>query len=331
MVNYPRGFRSTYRAGRRHDIQGDVGDALIAARGETNAFVWIDLSGPSAAELADVAAEFSLHPLAVEDAIHAHQRPKIDIYDKTVLFVIKSVRYGGVDARVSVGEVMVFIGEGFALTVRHGFAAETRAINDVVTRFDADPQLHGGGPIGVLYAVADHVVDGYVTELDQLERDVEEIEQRVFSVARTNDAERIYHLKRAAIALRHAVHPLVDPLRKLAEGTVPHSTDMIRPFFGDVLDHATRVSERVDGLSDLLVSILQANLAQISIRQNDDMRRISAWVAIAAVPTTVGAIYGMNFTFMPELHWRYGYPIAVMVIVVGAVTLRSIFKRSGWL
>jgi magnesium transporter len=187
------------------------------------------------------------------------------------------------------------------------------------------------GPSSVLYAVCDAVVDDYSEISFAVEADIEEVEERVFSPVRSNDAARIYNLKREVIEFRRAVRPLIEPMARLATGHVPRIHEHMHPFFRDVADHALRVSEQVDGFDDLLSSVLSANLAQVGVQQNSDMRRISAWVAIVAVPTMIAGIYGMNFDHMPELRWRLGYPLVLVVMLLACMTLYRLFKRSGWL
>jgi magnesium transporter len=223
---------------------------------------------------------------------------------------------------------MLFCGDSFVVTVRHG---QARALKGIRRRLELEPELLECGPSAVLYAVCDAVVDDYSEISLAVEEDIEEVEERVFSPVRTNEAARIYNLKREVIEFRRGVRPLIEPMARLASGLVPRVDDKLHPFFRDVADHAVRVSEQVDGFDDLLTSVLNANLAQVGVQQNADMRRISAWVAIVAVPTMIAGIYGMNFEHMPELRWRFGYLLAVGVMVVSCVGLYRAFKRSGWL
>jgi magnesium transporter len=317
-----------YRRGTREAVDGDLGDALAVARSSGDCFIWIGLHEPTEAELDKVADEFGLHPLAVEDAVKAHQRPKVEEYPDSLFVVLKTVRYDEESQQVDLGDVMLFIGDSFVVTVRHG---QARALADVRRRLEAEKELLDCGPSAVLYTVSDAVVDDYSEIAFAVEEDIEEVEGRVFSPDRTNDAGRIYNLKREVIEFRRAVRPLVEPMTRLSTGQVKHVHERLRPFFRDVADHAVRVTEQVEGFDDLLTSVLNANLAQVAVQQNSDMRRISAWVAIVAVPTMIAGIYGMNFDHMPELHWRFGYPLAVGVMAVACVGLYRAFKRSGWL
>jgi magnesium transporter len=317
-----------YHHGVREDIHEGFADALALARSQAGSFVWIGLHDPTKDELGKVAADFKLHQLAVEDALKAHQRPKVEEYQDSLFVVLKTVRYEESTQQVELGDVMLFVGDAFVVTVRHG---EGTALKDVRRRLEGQQEILDCGPTAVLYAVADRVVDDYTDIAVEVEQDIEEVEERVFSPVRNNEASRIYNLKREVIEFRRAVHPLIQPMAKLASGAVPHIHDKMRPFFRDVGDHAIRVSERVDGFDDLLSSVLQANLAQVSVQQNEDMRRISAWVAIAAVPTAIAGIYGMNFDHMPELHWRYGYPAVILLMATVCFLLYRGFKRTGWL
>jgi magnesium transporter len=242
--------------------------------------------------------------------------------------VLKTVRYDETAQQVDLGDVMLFVGDSFVVSVRHG---QARALADVRRRLEGERHLLDCGPSAVLYAIADAVVDDYSEISFAVEEDIEEVEERVFSPDRTNNASRIYNLKREVIEFRRAVRPLVEPMTRLSTGQVERVHEDLRPFFRDVADHAVRVSEQVDGFDDLLTSVLNANLAQVSVQQNADMRRISAWVAIVAVPTMIAGVYGMNFDHMPELRWRFGYPLALAVMATICTVLYRAFKRSGWL
>lgn len=304
------------------------GDALATARSHGDAFMWIGLHEPTEDELAGVAGEFKLHALAVEDALKAHQRPKLEEYDDSLFVVLKTVRYDEDTQQIELGDVMLFVGDSFVVTVRHG---KGRALGDIRKRLEGEHEMLDCGPGAVLYAVLDRVVDDYTAIALEVEEDIEEVEERVFSPVRSNDASRIYNLKREVIEFRHGVLPLVEPAAKLATGSVPHIHEKLRPFLRDVADHALRVAEQIDSFDDRLTSVLNANLAQVGVQQNEDMRRISAWVAIAAVPTLLAGIEGMNFDHMPELHWVLGYPAVLLVMAVVCLSLYRAFKRSGWL
>jgi len=317
-----------YHHGVREEAGGDLHDALTQARAQGASFIWIGLHDPTVDELAHVAEEFGLHPLAVEDAVKAHQRPKVEEFEDSVFVVLKTVRYDEPTQQIELGDVMLFLGDSFVVTVRHGPA---RALTDVRRRLEMNRTLLDCGPYSVLYAVCDAVVDDYSEISFAVEEDIEEVEERVFSPVRTNDAARIYNLKREIIEFRRAVRPLIEPMERLAGGAVDRVHEHLRPYFRDIADHAVRVSDQVDGFDDLLTSVLSANLAQVGVQQNSDMRRISAWVAIVAVPTMIAGIYGMNFRYMPELDWRFGYPLSLAVMLVVSVGLYRAFRRSGWL
>ena len=317
-----------YRHGVRAEVDASLPELLAKARADGDSFIWLGLHDPTEAELAHAAEEFGLHPLAVEDALKAHQRPKVEEFEDGIFLVLKTVRYDEPSQQVELGDVMLFLGDAFVVTVRHGAA---RALADVRRRLELNRAVLDCGPFSVVYAVCDAVVDDYTEISFAVEEDIEEVEERVFSPDRTNDAARIYNLKREIIEFRRAVRPLVEPMDRLATGQVERVHEHLRPYFRDVADHAVRVSEQVDSFDDLLTSVLAANLAQVSLQQNADMRRISAWVAIVAVPTMIAGIYGMNFEHMPELGWRFGYPLSLTLMLLACTGLYRTFKRTGWL
>ncbi len=317
-----------YRDGVPEHVAADLSDTLDAARAHDNAFVWLGLAEPTDEEFARIVDEFGLHPLAVEDAIHAHQRPKLELYDRLLFFVIKPVTYIASHKRLDVGEVMAFVGDRFIVTVRHG---DTTALHEVRESIVKEPARLQCGPLAVLHAVLDRIVDQYAEVLSAIEDDIDDLEERIFSSTRLNSSRRIYELKREVIAFRRSVRPLVVAVERLVASPVIDVPEALRPFFRDVADHAIRAAETVEGFDDLLTSVLGANSTQVTVRQNDDMRRISAWVAIAAVPTAVAGIYGMNFTHMPELSWRYGYPMVLGFMLVVCLSLYRGFRRNGWL
>ncbi|MCP9946387.1 magnesium/cobalt transporter CorA [Streptomyces somaliensis] len=320
-----------YRDGRRRQGPSDIVTALEEARDAVDAFLWIGLHEPTAEEFDRVSAEFGLHPLAVEDALKAHQRPKLEVYDDSLFLVLKPVVYEPEGDTVSTGELMVFMGDSFVVTVRHG---EGSPLAEVRRRLEAEPDVLRQGPTSVLYAVSDAVVDHYLEVADELQLDLEELEVEVFQPAggdAKNTAARIYRFKRQVLEFRRATGPLGVPMERLAGAGVPYVNEEARPFFRDVGDHLTRAGEHVEGLDRLLSDILSAHLAQMGVRQNDDMRKISAWAAMAAVPTMAAGVYGMNFTHMPELHWEWGYPAVMGVMAVAVTGLYRLFKRRGWL
>ncbi|CAM5710218.1 MULTISPECIES: magnesium/cobalt transporter CorA [Streptomyces] len=324
-----------YRHGHRTEGPEDLSDALAEARA-AGGFVWIGLHEPSEQEFDLVTQEFGLHPLAVEDALKAHQRPKLEVYDDSLFMVLKPVVYEPESDAVSAGEVMVFIGDCFVVTVRHGECSPLAAVRH---RLEEEPEMLDKGPTAVLYAIADATVDHYLEVATELQTDLDELEAEVFQPetgGSRNTASRIYTFKRQVLEFRRATGPLALPLARLAGngpmgGTVPFVHDTSRPFFRDVGDHLTRVNESVEALDRLVSDILSAHLAQMSVRQNDDMRKISAWAAMAAVPTMIAGIYGMNFDHMPELHWLWSYPAVIVVMAVLEVLLYRQFKRRGWL
>ncbi|MGW0294944.1 magnesium/cobalt transporter CorA [Streptomyces tuirus] len=324
-----------YRDGQRAEGPEDLSDALGEARAE-GGFVWIGLHEPTEAEFDHVSREFGLHPLAVEDALKAHQRPKLEVYDDSLFVVLKPVEYEQRSDTVSSGEVMIFLGEGFVVTVRHGQGAPLKAVRD---RLEHEPELLGKGPTAVLYAVADATVDHYLDVATELQTDLEGLEAEVFSPdggGSRNTASRIYDFKRQVLEFRRATGPLAPPMSRLAGTastgvTVPFVDDRARPFFRDVSDHLTRVNESVENLDRLVSDILSAHLAQMSVRQNDDMRKISAWAAMAAIPTMLAGIYGMNFEHMPELRWVWSYPALIALMAVLEIMVFRMFKRRGWL
>ena len=292
-------------------------------------FIWIGLHEPSAPALQTVADELGLHPLAVEDAVHAHQRPKLETYGDSLLFVVlKTVRYVDHHEVIETGELMVFVGPDYVVSVRHGQGGDLVGVRDDL---EARPKLLATGPAAVLYAVVDRVVDGYAPAAAAVEEDVDEIEDQVFGTERAQPTERIYKLKREVMEFRRAVEPLGVATGALAGGQVHCLDPRTAEYFRDVHDHVLRATDMVSGMDELLGNVLSSNLAQVSMRQNEDMRKISAWVAIAAVSTLIAGIYGMNFTHMPELGWQYGYPYALGLMLVSSLVLYVGFRRSDWL
>ncbi|MFF4379348.1 magnesium/cobalt transporter CorA [Kitasatospora sp. NPDC092039] len=306
---------------------------------EQGSFSWIGLHEPTEAEFEGIAQRFGLHPLAVEDAVHAHQRPKVERYDDVLFAVFKTIRYVEHDQLtptsevVETGELMVFAGPDFVITVRHGGHG---SLQELRHRLEADADEAGllaKGPSAVLHAIADHVVDNYLLVAERLQNDVDEIEYGVFSAkgGRSADVGRVYQLKREVLEFKRAVVPLLRPMQQLSEPLQRLVDPDIQKYFRDVADHLARVAEQVHGFDELLNSLLQANLAQVSVAQNEDMRKITAWAAIFAVPTMITGVYGMNFDYMPELHHEYGYPTVLGAIVVICFGMYRGFRRNGWL
>nr|WP_131768850.1 magnesium/cobalt transporter CorA [Candidatus Protofrankia californiensis] len=323
-----------YRDGHRDPGTIHHADALRVAREQRNSFTWLGLYQPTAAELANIADVYGLHPLAVEDAVNAHQRPKVEQYAETLFVVLKTVCYvdheelTATSEIVHTGEVMVFLGHDFVVTVRHG---EHGGLQNLRSRMEATPEVLRRGPSAVLHAICDQIVDDYLAVTEKIEVDIDAIEASVFQRSLRPDAGKVYQLKREVLEFKHAVAPLYAPLRMLTESGVTGIDARVRAYFRDVADHLEEVTARIARFDELLSSILQATLTQVTIAQNEDMRRISAWVAIAAVPTAIAGIYGMNFDHMPELRQVWGYPAALCLIVTVCVFLYRAFKRNGWL
>jgi magnesium transporter len=321
----PRSLRETY-------------EALRKERG----VAWIGLYRPTEEEFASVAEEFELHELAVEDALEAHQRPKLERYGQTLFVVLRPARYLDDPEEVEFGEIHVFVGEDFVITVRHG---EAPALGEVRERLEAAPELLVRGPEAILYAIMDRVVDGYAPVVKGLENDIDEIEVEVFS-GNPGVSKRTYELSREVIEFQRAVKPLSGMLASLIAGFEKYGVDPeLQRYLRDVQDHAIEITERVAGFKDLLQNILSVNLtlvglqqneevkalSEASIRQNDEVKKISAWAAILFAPTLIGTVYGMNFDHMPELHWVLGYPFALGLMVLVSATLYLVFKNRGWL
>ncbi|WP_328539652.1 magnesium/cobalt transporter CorA [Streptomyces sp. NBC_00344] len=320
-----------YQDGRRVDGPSDFSDALAEARSRGDAFLWIGLHEPSEKEFAMVTSEFGLHALAVEDSLRAHQRPKLEVYDDSLFVVLKPVIYEPQTDTVSTDELMIFVGDSFVVTVRHGDAAPLAAVRQ---RLEKERDVLKHGPTAILYAVSDAIVDHYIDVAAELQTDLEELEAEVFAPNggdAKNTASRIYTFKRQVLEFRRATGPLTAPMTRLAGAGVPFVSERSQPFFRDVGDHLTRANEQVEGLDRLLSDILSAHLAQMGVRQNDDMRKISAWAAMAAVPTMVAGIYGMNFQHMPELTWTWSYPVVIVLMAGIVFGLYRQFKRRGWL
>jgi len=320
---------AVYRDGTRVPVDCDVADlASVRERCGPGDFVWVGLHEPDAHELTEVAGAFSLHHLAVEDAVNAHQRPKLERYEDNLFLVLKTLWYVDEDDAVETGEINLFVGSDFVISVRHG---EGGALRQARVDLEARQAVLAHGPSAVVYAVCDQVVDGYEHVADSLLEDVDEVELSVFSEERTNDSARIYVLKRELAEVRRAVLPLRDPMSRFASGTA-HGIDRdAAPYFRDVADHLSRCADTIDELDGLLSSAFDAHLARISVQQNNDMRKISAGAALVVVPTLIAGIYGMNFDHMPELHWQFGYLFAMALMVGASAGLLWFFKKSGWL
>ncbi|MGH3752438.1 MAG: magnesium/cobalt transporter CorA [Pseudonocardiaceae bacterium] len=338
---------AVYVAGRRTAEPGTLGHAVEVLRdcaGDGPSFCWIGMLRPTAHELAAVAEEFALHPLAVEDAVDAHQRPKLERYGDTRFVVLRPARYVDPVEVVALDELHLFLGPEFVVTVRH---ADEPDLAMVRKRMEEQPELLRHGPDAVLYAVMDKVVDDYFPVLDGLQNDIDQIETQVFT-GHPDVSRRIYQLTREVIEFQRAVEPLRAILSELSERDGERDGELdveLRRAFRDVQDHAVRVGERTDSFRQLLNNMLTANATQVAQRQNEEItrlteatyqqseqvKRISSWAAVLFAPTLVGTVYGMNFTHMPELNWVFGYPLAVGLMILTALVLRLMFQRRGWL
>ena len=317
---------AVYEQGKRREGVLELRDVFDQCHRE-DSFVWIGLHEPNAEEFESVAREFDLHELAVEDAVKAHQRPKLEVYGETLFVVLKTAHYLDSSEVVEFGEILVFMGEGFIVTVRHGEGD----LHEVRENLESRPELLRSGPGAALHAIIDKVVDDYMPAISGLQKDIEEVETDVFSAGRKSSAQRIYLLKREVLEFIRATAPLVEPVNRLAGGHGTLIDAEIRNYLRDVADHLVRVHEQLEGFRDLLTSVLTANLTQVSVQQNEDVRKISAVVAIIAVPTMIAGIYGMNFEHMPELRWHYGYPLVLAVMAIACLLLYLYFRRAGWL
>ena len=331
-----------YRDGRRVDSPTTVADAARRLRDQRGTMAWIGLYRPAEDQLLAVAEEFGLHELAVEDAIVAHQRPKLERYGDTLFVVLRAARYLDEVEEVEFGEIHLFVGANFVLTVRHSQAPDLAAVR---RRMESDPDLLRLGPEAVLYAILDGVVDGYAPVVAGLQNDIDEIETEVFG-GDPKVSRRIYELSREVIEFQRATSPLLAMLTGLMAGFEKYETDdELQRYLRDVADHATTVAERVDGFRQMLADILTVNatlvsqaqneeiknLTEASYDQNEEIKKVSAWAAILFAPTLIGTVYGMNFRRMPELGWVFGYPFALTLMLLVSLTLYAIFKRRGWL
>jgi magnesium transporter len=292
-------------------------------------FVWLGLYEPDQAALRLVQEQFGLHDLAVEDAYNAHQRPKLELYERSIFVVLRTAHLGSSPRRLEFGETHVFLGPNYIVTVRHG---SLRSHVQVRHRCESTPHLLTKGPGYVLYSLMDFVVDQYVPIVQQIEREVEDLEDSLFGDGPDIDATaRIYQLKRDLLALRRTVGPLAEVCNRLMRFDIPNIPEATRVYFRDVYDHVVRVNETIDAQRELLTTALEAHLSKISHAQNEHMKRITAWAAMIAVPTMIAGVYGMNFRNMPELDWTYGYYASLGLMAAVCVGLYAGFKRSGWL
>ncbi|GAA1300312.1 magnesium and cobalt transport protein CorA [Saccharothrix xinjiangensis] len=317
------------RPGRRSPVE-----AIAEVRALGRGFAWIGLVAPDRRRTSDIADALALPESAVEDAVHAvhaHRRPKLERHEGSLLMVLKTVGYVEHESPttaneiVESGEVVVFLGADYVLTVCHSDFATLRE------ELERQPERLATGPAAVLHAVVDHVVDGYLDVVDAVQNDIDHVEAAVFAPRSEIGVEQLYLVKREIVELKRAIVPLAGPLRALSAEPDPLVPDAIRSYFRNVEDHLTAAAERVAGHDELITTLVNATLAKVSLQQNNDMRRISAWVAIVAVPTMVFGNYGMNFDHMPELRWAYGYPLVLTSTLIACLVLHHIFKRNHWL
>ncbi|MBA3440852.1 MAG: magnesium/cobalt transporter CorA [Pyrinomonadaceae bacterium] len=316
-----------YADGRRvENVEiGEIGKALK----QPDRFIWIGLHEPSEETLRQVQQEFGLHDLAIEDAHRAHQRPKLELYGDSIFVVLRTAQMNSKERQVNFGETHIFLGARYIVSVRHGSSLSYR---DVRSRCETTPRLLGKGPGFALYALMDSIVDQYFPIVDGLEQELQALEDKIFAETFSRETtSQIYNLKRELLEVKRAVSPLIDICNRLMRFDLDVIPEDTRPYFRDVYDHTIRINEMVDMLRELLTTALEANFSLISISQNEVTKRFAGWAAIIAVPTMIAGIYGMNFEFMPELGWRYGYPMVLILTIGSCLALYTHFKRSGWL
>lgn len=325
-------FCRVFVDGKRQPGNVRMGHALEVVERYENAFVWLSLKEPSNEQMEKIAEIFDIEDLVVDDVVDAHQRPKIERHDEQLFMVVRSVSYRDdeevADAReiISTGEVQMIVGEKFAITIRHG-----ARLPDLTPKLEDEQELAVLGPTAVAWAVSDYLVDNYLKVTDLLEDDVDDLENEVFTPRRTINIDKIYTYKREILEMRHAIDPLAPALRNGLNNNKDLLRKALRTYFRDVQDNATIVSDRLSGFDERLTSLLDASVAKVTMQQNSDMRTISAVVGMAAVPTLVAGIYGMNFENMPELGWRYGYPVALLVMLAAISAMWWWFRKNHWL
>lgn len=316
---------AAYAQGRRLgpvDLE-DISEVLK----QPDRFVWIGVRDPDETLLHKLQEEFGLHELAVEDALRAHQRPKMEEYGDSIFVVLRTAFLA--EGEISFGETHLFVGPRYVVSIRHG---PSLGYTPVRSRCESMPHLLAKGPGFVLYALMDFIVDEFFPIADALEDRLEQLEEEIFGNGFSAETtERIYSLKRELVALKRAVSPLIDVCNRLLRFDAIFITEDTRLYFRDVYDHVIRVNETVDNLRELLTTALEANLSLIAVHQNDVMKKLAAWAAIIAMPTAIAGIYGMNFRFMPELEWNFGYPVALTLMATACTTLYRRFRTAGWL
>lgn len=317
---------AAYAGGRRlADIElNNVHDILK----EKDKFVWIGLYEPSEEILSKVQDEFNLHDLAIEDAHRAHQRPKIELYGDSIFVVLRTGQMNQ-ERHIEFGETHFFVGMNFIVSIRHGSSIP---YTEVRSRCEKMPELLGKGQGFVLYAIMDFIVDRYFPVVDELEQELEVIEDKIFKGKPSRETtEQIYELKRELLEVKRAVSPLIDICNRLMRFDIKSISNETQPYFRDIYDHAVRINEMIDNTRELLNTALEANFSLISISQNDTSKKFAGWAAIIAMPTMIAGFYGMNFKFMPELDWHYGYYAVIIITIAVCSLLYYFFRRSGWL
>jgi magnesium transporter len=317
---------AAYAGGQKiADIElSNVHDALK----EKDKFVWIGLYEPSEALLSKVQSAFNLHDLAIEDAHRAHQRPKIELYGDSIFIVLRTAQMNQ-ERHIEFGETHFFVGNNFIVSIRHGSSV---SYTEVRSRCETMPELLEKGQGFVLYAIMDFIVDRYFPVVGELEQELDIIEDKIFKGKPSRETtEQIYELKRELLEVKRAVSPLIDMCNRLMRFDIKSISNETQPYFRDIYDHALRINEMIDNTRELLNTALEANFSLISISQNDTSKKFAGWAAIIAIPTMIAGFYGMNFKFMPELEWHYGYYVVIAVTICACSLLYYFFKRSGWL
>ncbi len=318
-----------YKAGQRqHEGPIPLEDAAACVSGEPGEFVWVGLLEPEIEEMRQVAALFGLHELAVEDASRAHQRPKLEDYEDSFFIVLKTARYHDESETVHFGEIDIFVGPGYVVHVRHG---EGSGLRGARRRLQERRDLLKEGPAAVVWAILDQVVDDYTPVVEGIDDDIQEVEAAVFAPETDAPTERIYFLKREVIEFHRAIFPLLAPLESIQRGAFPQLDEQLRRYLRDVSDHAKRVDEMVNSQRELLTSVLEANLALVSVNQNEVVKRISGYAALIAVPTFIASVYGMNFEHMPELDSELGYPLTLLAMALLVALLFTLLRRARWI